>query len=201
MPEPSAVTSGLISIRSTATPCAARWMATPAPARPAPTTSTEFTAGIRRLLLDGDRVDRGADGTGHGQGSGGEEELPHAVGRAVRGEGVEVPHLADEQADVGDRDLVQRLEGDVELVGPHLETPGVGGEAGDLGAVQPVGGGERQAGGGAAGVVAPALPAGPGQPAGPDDDEVAAADSGGRALGGDGRLEVPGRDGEAVGQL
>ena len=57
-----------------------------------------------------------------------------------------------------DDDLVQRLEGDVELVGPHLEAPGVGGDAGDLGAVQPVGGGERQAGGGAAGVVAPAAP-------------------------------------------
>ena len=57
---------------------------------------------------------------------------------------------------LGMHDLVQRLEGDVELVGPHLEAPGVGGDAGDLGVVQPVGGGERQAGGGAAGVVAPA---------------------------------------------
>ena len=56
----------------------------------------------------------------------------------------------------GMRDLVQRLERVVELVGPHLEAPGVGGDAGDLGAVQPVGGGERQARGGAAGVVAPA---------------------------------------------
>ena len=48
------------------------------------------------------------------------------------GEGVEVPHLADEQADVGDGDLVQRLEGVLELVGPDLEAPGVGGDRGDL---------------------------------------------------------------------
>ena len=63
--------------------------------------------------------------------------------------------------------------------GPHLEAPGVGGDAGDLGAVQPVGGGERQAGGVAAGVVAPApsrCAAGAGQPAGADEHQVAAAD-------------------------
>src|SRR3954447_10497661 len=147
MPEPSAVTSGLISMRSTATPLAARWMATPAPARPAPTTSTEFTAGISRLLLDGDRVDRGADGAGHGNGCGGEPEVVDAVLGAVGGECVEVPHLAEEEPHVGDGDLVQRLEGVVELVRPDLEAPGVGGDGGDLGAVQPVGGGERQPGG------------------------------------------------------
>ena len=32
----------------------------------------------------------------------------------------------------GMHDLVQRLEGVVELVGPHLEAPGVGGDRGDL---------------------------------------------------------------------
>ena len=61
-------------------------------------------------------------------------------------------------------------------------------------AVQPLGGGERQAGGGAAGVVAPARPsrvaAGAGQPAGADQHQVAAADPGRVALRGDGRLEV-----------
>ena len=35
----------------------------------------------------------------------------YAVDGAVGGEGVEVPHLAKEQADVGDRHLVQGLEG------------------------------------------------------------------------------------------
>src|SRR3954451_4692507 len=128
MPEPRAVTSGLISTRSTATPREARWIATPAPARPAPTTRTLFTAGIGVLLLDGDRVDRGADGTGHGQGCGGEPEVVAAVLGAVGRERVQVPHLAEEQAHVGDADLVERLEGDVEFVAPHLETPGVGGD-------------------------------------------------------------------------
>src|SRR3954447_20176115 len=136
MPEPRADTSGLISIRSTATPRAARWMAVAVPARPLPTTRTLFTAGICSLL-HGDGVDRGADGTGHGQGCGGQEEVPDAVSGAVGGEGVEVPHLAEEQAHVRDGHLVERLEGDVELVGPHLEAPRVGGDAGDLGAVQP----------------------------------------------------------------
>src|SRR3954454_14583934 len=171
MPEPRAPSSGLISTRSTATPASARWMAVAAPARPLPTTRTLFTAGIGALLLDGDGVDRGADGTCHGERSGGEPEVVAAVVGTVGGECVEVPHLADEQADVRDGDLVQRLECDVELVGPHLEAPRVGGDAGDLGAVQPVGGGERQARGGAAGVVAPApalgdFPAGAGEPAG-----------------------------------
>src|SRR3954470_10637153 len=163
MPEPMAATSGLISMRSTATPASARWMAVAVPARPLPTTRTLFTAGIGALLLDGDRVDRRTDGAGHGQRGGGEPEVVDAVGGAVGRQGVEVPHLAEEQAHVRDADLVQGLEGDVELVGPHLETPGVGGDAGDLGAVQPVCGGERQPRGVAAGVVAPALPAGAGQ--------------------------------------
>src|SRR5688572_7889626 len=132
MPEPRAATSGLISTSSTATPARARWMAVPVPARPPPTTRTLFTAGIWGLLLDGDRVDRRADRAGHGQGSGGEPEVVDAVDGAVGGQGVEVPHLAEEQADVRDRDLVQRLEGLVELVGPHLEAPGVGRDAGDL---------------------------------------------------------------------
>ena len=35
----------------------------------------------------------------------------------------------------------------VELVGPDLETPGVGGDRGDFGAVQPGCGGEGQPGG------------------------------------------------------
>src|SRR5689334_3459197 len=158
------------------------------------------------LLLDGDRVDRGAHGAGHGQGGGGEEELPHAVGRAVVGEGIEVPQLADEQADVRDADLVQGLEGDVELVRPDLEAPRVGGDAGDLGVVQPGGGGERQPGRRAAGVVAPAaapgdVPAGAGQPAGAHAHQVAAADPRAGPLRRDGRLEVLGGDGEAVGQL
>src|SRR3954471_12620768 len=102
MPEPSVATSGLMSTSSTATPAFARWMAVAAPARPPPTTRTLFTAGIGALLLDGDRVDRCADGAGDGQRGGGEEEVPDPVGRAVRREGVEVPHLADEQTDVGD---------------------------------------------------------------------------------------------------
>src|SRR3954453_15864012 len=165
MPEPRAPSSGLISTRSTATPASARWMAVAAPARPAPTTRTLFTAGIGALLLDGDRVDRGADGAGHGQRGGGEPEVVAAVLGAVGRERVQVPHLAEEQAHVGDADLVERLERVVELVGPHLEAPGVGGGGGDLGAGEPVGGGERQAGGRAAGVVAPALPAGTGEPA------------------------------------
>src|SRR5215212_9118999 len=155
MPEPRAATSGLMSTRSTATPRVARWMATPAPARPAPTTRTLFTAGMAELLLHGDRVDRGADGAGHEQGRGGEPEVVAAVVGAVGGQGVEVPQLAEEKTDVRDGDLVQWLEGDVELVRTHLEAPGVGGDAGDLGAVQPVGGGEREPGRRAAGVVAP----------------------------------------------
>jgi hypothetical protein len=41
--------------------------------------------------------------------------------------------------DVRDRHLVQRLERLVVLVGTNLETPGIGGDPRDLGAVQPVG--------------------------------------------------------------
>src|ERR1700709_2139000 len=123
MPEPIAATSGLMSIRSTATPAAARWMAVAAPARPPPTTRTLFTAGIGALPLDGAPGDRGAAGAGHGQRSGGEPEVVAAVVGAVGGERVEVPHLAEEQPHVGDGDLVQRLEGDVELVRPHPDAP------------------------------------------------------------------------------
>src|SRR3954468_7865412 len=194
MPEPSAATSGLMSTRSTATPAVARWMAVAAPARPPPTTRTLFTAGIGAPLLDGDRVDGGADGAGHGNGGGGEPEVVGAVLGAVGGQRVEVPHLAEEEPRVGDGHLVQWLEGVVELVGPHLEAPRVGGDGGDLGAVQPVGGGERQPGGGATGVVAPALPAGAGEPAGAHQEQVAASDAGGLALRGDRGLEVLGGD-------
>ena len=111
------------------------------------------------------RVDGGADGAGDGQRRGGEPEFVHAVGGAVGGERVEVPHLADEQADVRDGDLVQRLEGVVELVGPHLEAPGVGGDRGDLGAVQPAGGGERQPGRRRRRRTRPSPPGGPGSAA------------------------------------
>ena len=62
-------------------------------------------------------------------------------------------HLAEEESYVGDSDLVQRLDRVVELVGSYLEAPGVGGDRGDLGAVQPIGRGEGQAGRGAAGAV------------------------------------------------
>ena len=60
-----------------------------------------------------------------------------------------------------DGDLVQRLERVVELVGADLEAPGVGGDRGDLATVQPAGRGERQAGGGPSGVLAPAVAAYP----------------------------------------
>lgn len=94
---------------------------------------------------------------------------------------------------------MQGLEGDVELVGPDLEAPGVGGDRRDLGVVQPIGGGERQARGGPTGVGAPALAAGARVLAGAHADDVAAPDR--DALGGDGPLEVLGGDREAVGQL
>src|SRR4051812_39518709 len=106
MPEPRAATSGLISTSSTATPAFARWIAVAAPARPPPTTRTLFTAGIGALLLDGDRVDRCADGAGDGQGGGGEPEVVATVGGAVGRQRVEVPHLAEEEPHVGNRDLV-----------------------------------------------------------------------------------------------
>src|SRR5690242_21054889 len=98
------------------------------------------------------------------------------------------------------------LEGDVELVGPYLEPPGVGRDARDLAAVQPVGGGERQARCGAAGVVAPPaslsyVPARPRELARSDQQQVARADAGTVALCGDGRPEVLDGDGEAVGEL
>ena len=64
----------------------------------------------------------------------------------------------------------------VELVGPHLETPGVGGDRGDLGAVQPVGGGERQSRCGRRRRTRPSLAPGAGQLAGAHDHDVAAAD-------------------------
>src|SRR5207244_3904433 len=92
-------------------------------------------------------------------------------------------------------------EGDVELVGPHLEAPGVGGYPGNLGVVQPVGGGEGQAGGVPTGVVAPALPSGPGEPAGAHQQQVTAADLGTVALGSDRCPQVLGRDGEPVGEF
>ncbi len=107
-------------------------------------------------------------------------------------------HLADQQAHVGDDDLVQRLEGVVELVGPYLEAPGVGGNRGDLAAVQPAGGGERQAG------VRGRPRSRPSRPAwararcpGADEHDVAAADGHPVGLGGPGEVG----DGEPVGQL
>ena len=59
---------------------------------------------------------------------------------------VRVPHLAEEQPEVGDGDLVEGLEGAVELVGTDLEAPGVGGDPGNFAAVQPGGGAEGQPG-------------------------------------------------------
>ena len=56
-------------------------------------------------------------------------------------------------------------------------------------------------GGVATGVVAPPLAAGASESAGPDDDDVAAADAGRLALPGDGGMEVLDGDREAVGQL
>ena len=89
----------------------------------------------------------------------------------------------------------------VELVRADLETPGVGGDRGDLGAMQPVGGGERQPRRVAAGVVAPALAPGPG-------DTGRCGPGRGRrgrprttALRGDRRLEVLDGDREPVRQL
>ena len=46
MPDPVELGSGLISMRSTATPASASKMAVAAPAAPAPVTRTLFTAGI-----------------------------------------------------------------------------------------------------------------------------------------------------------
>src|SRR5206468_11293063 len=69
--------------------------------------------------------------------------------------------------------LVQGLEGVLELAGPDLETPGVGGDRGDLRAVQPAGRGERQAGCRAARVVAPAVAADPAELSGAYDDDRA----------------------------
>src|SRR4051794_2588273 len=175
-PLPSALTAGVTSARSTRTPACASRIAAAAPAAPPPTTSTVCTAGIVAPLLHGYRVDRGADRTGERDRGGGQPELVHAVPRAVGGQRVEVPHLADEQPDVRDGHLVQRLEGVVELVRPDLETPGVGGDRGDLGAVQPAGGAERQSRRRAARVPVPALPAGPGVPAGADQHDVPPTD-------------------------
>src|SRR4051812_50180943 len=87
MPEPRAVTSGLISTRSTATPASARWMAVAAPARPLPTTRTLFTAGIRALLLYGDGGGRGADGPRHGGRGGGGAKRGGAGGGGSGGGG------------------------------------------------------------------------------------------------------------------
>jgi hypothetical protein len=98
-----------------------------------------------------------------------------------------------------DRDLVQGLERAGELVGPHLHAPGVGGNGGDLGPVQPAGGGERQARGRTAGIVSPALTAGTGQPAGADQHDVAPAD--GHAVGRCRRGQVVLGDREAVRQF
>ncbi len=98
-----------------------------------------------------------------------------------------------------DGHLVQRLEGVIELIRAHFEAPGVGGNGGDLGSVQPAGRGERQAGSGAAGVVPPALAQRPRVLAGAYQHQVAAADRDAVRRGGGG--QVLGRDREAVGQL
>jgi hypothetical protein len=94
---------------------------------------------------------------------------------------------------------VQRLERLVELVRPDLEAPGVGGDRGDLGPVQPAGGGERQARGGPAGVITPAFAQRPRVPSGAHQQQVAPAD--GDTVGGGGRGQMLLGDREAVGQL
>src|SRR4051812_49819627 len=109
MPEPRAPSSGLISTRSTATPASARWMAVAAPARPLPTTRTLFTAGIGALLLDGDGGDRGADGTCHGERSGGGPEGVAAGGGAGGSGGGGGPPLPRGQAHGWGGGLVARL--------------------------------------------------------------------------------------------
>jgi len=102
--------------------------------------------GVPPWSLDRDRVDGCADRTGDQQRCRGQPALIDAVGGALGGEAVEVPHLTDEQPDVRDGDLVQRLEGIVELVRADLESPGIGGDRRELRAVEPSRGGERQSG-------------------------------------------------------
>ena len=125
------------------------------PATPVPAIATLLTAVMSEsssvlvsgsTVRDGDGVDGRADRPGDRQRRRRRAGTRSGRRGAVGGERLEVPHLADRQAHVRDDDLVQRLEGRcVELVRPHLEAPRVGRDRGDLGAVQPAGGGERQA--------------------------------------------------------
>ena len=88
---------------------------------------------------------------------------------------------------------MQRLE-QLDLVGADLDAPGVGGHRRHLVLGQPRRRVQRQAGGGAAAVVAPLAPPLPEQ-ARPHDDAVAGVDL--DPFGGGGGVEVVGRDGVA----
>src|SRR6478735_6900553 len=186
MPEPSTLGSGFASKTSTSTPALASWMAVASAATPLPAMATLFTAVMSEPLCsgfgfglseDGDGVERRADRPRDGERRRGEQEVVAAELGADMAEFVEVPHLADREAEVRDHDLVQRLEGGhVELVGPHLEAPRVGRDRGDLGAVQPSRGGQRQSGGRPPGIVAPAVAASAGELPGAHEHDVAATD-------------------------
>ena len=141
---------------------------------------TSLFSGFSRRQRIGDGVDGRPDRAGDRQRRGGKEEVVPAGCRAHDAQLLEIPHLADREAEVRDHHLVQRLErGGVELVGAHFEAPRVGGDRGDLGAVQPAGRREREAGRGAAGVVAPAVAPGAGELTRAHEHDVAAADRGG----------------------
>src|SRR5207249_3544993 len=76
----------------------------------------DTTVGVPLGLLDGEWIDRRADGAGDGQGGRHELELVDAVARAIRGEGIEVEDLPDQQPHARDEDLVERLVGVGDLV-------------------------------------------------------------------------------------
>ena len=86
---------------------------------------TSLFSCVRSDLEDRDGVDGRTYRAGDRQRCGGEKEVVTAGCGARRAELLEVPHLADRETEVGDHDLVQRLEGGhVELVGrtskPHV---------------------------------------------------------------------------------
>ena len=195
--------SGSISIRSTAAPSRANRMAAAHPAAPPPTTRTFTDAWHDKLLgnFDRDRVDRGSDRAGDGNGAAVSQNSysPSAAQSAARASRSHISPMYSPMC--GMTTWCSGWNASSNSFGrtskPHVSVAI---------AATPVryshgGTGERQARGGPPGVAAPAVAAGPGQLAGPDQHDVAPADAGRLALRGDDRLQVTGGDGEPVRQL
>lgn len=127
-------------------------------------------------LQDRDRAGRSADRARERQRWRREEDLVPAGLRACLGQTLEVEHLTEHQAHVGECRDVEWLSTFRLLVGPYLDAPGIACDGGDAMGGKPGDRVEAEPGSIAARVGAPAVPSRALELTGPQQQDVALAD-------------------------